>query len=116
MPTVYVTAFVPAATRDAAESAVAPYLLSPNDPGAKTFSVPLVPLAGADDAAPTAYGCCARLDSGGTLAAALPALVAAIPGSAYAVVSPWKSFSNSAHWLGWLAGQNLKPRVEAVTP
>lgn len=109
MPAVYVTAFVPAASRPTAEVAVAPYLVSPNDPGTYTFSVPLVPLAGAPDTDPTHYGCCSRIEDTGLLAQAMAELSAAIPGSAYAVVTPWKSFSNATHWIGWLASQGLQP-------
>ncbi|MDY3555294.1 hypothetical protein R5W24_004435 [Gemmata sp. JC717] len=114
MPAIIVTAFTPAASRDTVEAAVAPYLTSPNNPGVYTFSVPLVPLDGPDDAEPTHYGTCARAEGGGTLAGALASLAAAFPGSAYQSVSPWKSFNNATHWIGWLAGLGLKPRVTTL--
>jgi hypothetical protein len=111
MAGVYITAFVPAESRDAAESAVEPYLASPNDPGVYTFSAPLVPASGPSDAEPTHYGVCAKIEDSGGLYAAMPALVALIPGSAYQVVAPWKSFRNAVHWVGWLNSQGLQPRV-----
>lgn len=108
---VYVVAVVPAASREAAEVAVAPLLQSPNSPGAYTFGVPLVPLGGADDATPTAYGCCAPfLDA---YLSALPALSAGVPGTTYKVISPYKTFDYAADWTGWLAMQALKPRAVA---
>ncbi len=111
---VYVVARVPAAARDACEGLVAPYLVSPNDPGVYTFSVPLVPLAGPTNATPTHYGVCsATLDDSG-LYQALPALSAAVPGTAYKVVSPFRDFSNAADWVGWLATAGLQPRIEPI--
>lgn len=56
MAAVYVTAFVPAAARDAAEAAVTPYLTSSNAPGVYTFSVPLGPLSGPADPRSTGSG------------------------------------------------------------
>ena len=106
---VYVVAVVPAAAREAAEVAVAPLLQSPNAPGVYTFSVSLVPLGGADDAAPTHYGCCAPfLDD---YLSALPNLAAAIPGTTYKVISPWRTFNLAADWTGWLAMQAIKSQV-----
>ena len=106
---VYVVAVVPAAARAAAEVAVAPLLQSPNAEGVYTFSVPLVPLAGPADATPTHYGCCAPfLDD---YLSALPQLAAAIPGTAYKVISPWRTFDHAADWTGWLAMQSVKPQV-----
>lgn len=107
----YVIAAVPDPAQAVAEALVAPYLDSPNAEGAHNFSVPLVPLAGPDDAAPTHYGCCASVLSGGVLASALPALAAGIPGTVFHVVTPWRDFSNQTHWIDWLAMQNLKPQV-----
>lgn len=116
MPTrVRVVAYVPAAARDACEQLVAQFLVSPNDPGVYTFSAPLVPLGGADDATPTHYGCSvAVLDDGG-LIAALPTLQASVSGSAYKVISPWRTFDFAADWTGWLAAGGLKVRQEVVT-
>lgn len=108
---VYVTAFVPAAAREAAEAMVAPFLTGPGD----CFTVPLVPLAGADDAEPAAYGSCAGgIDSEGAFIAAVPGLVAMVPGAAYQVVSPWRSFSRQDHWVDWLAGHGLKEWRESL--
>ena len=106
---VYVVAVVPAAARESAEVAVAPLLQSPSAPGTYTFSVPLVPLAGADDATATHYGCCAPFLH--DYLSALPTLAAAIPGTAYKVISPWRTFDHAADWTGWLAMQSLKPQV-----
>lgn len=114
MPVVYVTAYVPAAARPAAEAALVPYLVSPNAPGVYTFSVPLVPYPGEPDAAPTHYGCCSRIDGGGALAAALASLAGAVPGSAYQVISPWRSFSNTTHWVAWLAANGLQVRITTL--
>ena len=115
MPTrVYVVARVPAAAREACEQLVAPFLQSPNAPGTYTFSVALVPLAGADDATPTAYGCCASVLDDSGLYQALPALSAAVPGTAYKVVSPYRTFALAADWTGWLAAGSLKVRQEAM--
>lgn len=111
---VYVVARVPAAARDACESLVAPYLASPNDPGVYTFSVPLVPLAGADDAEPTSYGVCSAILDDSGLYQALPALSVAVPGTAYKVVSPFRTFALEADWTGWLAAGGLKVRQEVV--
>lgn len=105
----YVPAFVPAALRDPAEAAVAPYQLSPNEPGAYTFSVPLVPLDGPDDAEPSHYGCCAPVAEGSDLHAALPLLLAAVPGSAAHAV-PVRQYRASTHWHDWLAGYAIKVR------
>lgn len=114
MPAVFVTAYVPAASREAAEAAIAPYLVSPNAPGVYTFSVPLVPYPGEPDAAPTHYGCCSRIDGAGALAAAMASIASAIPGSAYQVVNPWRSFSNAVHWIAWLQGRGLQPRIATL--
>jgi hypothetical protein len=108
---VYVTAFVPVAYRPAAEAALSPYLLSPNDPGAYTFSAPLVPLAGPSDVAPTHYGCCSRLDTAGGLGDMLTQLAIAIPGSGFSVVLNVRTFRHELHWVAWLATQGLQPRV-----
>ena len=108
MSRVYVTSFVPAAVRVAAEAAVEPLLQSPNNVGVFTFSVPLVPLGGDDDAAATHYGCCAPMLS--EYIGSLDGLVAAFPGSAYQSI-PWRSFDNAVHWTGCLAGHSLKPQV-----
>lgn len=112
MARVYLTATVPAAARDSAEALVSSFLVSPNAPGVYTFGVPLVPFAGPVDAIPTAYGTCAAVDDQGQLYAALPALAAAVPGTTYAVVSPWRAFRTQTHWIDWLAAQGLKPRSE----
>lgn len=109
---VYVVARVPAAARDACEQLVAQYLASPNDPGVYTFSVALVPLDGADDATPTAYGVCSAILDDSGLFKALQALQAAVPGSSYAVLSPFRTFSLELHWTGWLAAASLKVRTE----
>lgn len=111
---VYVVARVPAAARDACEQLVATYLASPNDPGVYTFSVALVPLAGADDATPTAYGVCSAILDDSGLYQALPALSAAVPGTAYKVVSPFRTFDLAADWTGWLAAGSLKVRQEVI--
>jgi len=107
----YVIAAIPAADRATAEALVAPYLDSPNAEGAHSFSAPLVPLGGPDDAAPTHYGCCASVLSGGVLASALPALAVGLPGTVFHIVTPWRLFSNQDHWIDWLASHNLKPQV-----
>ena len=108
---VYVTAVVPAAARGAAEAMVAPFLTGPGG----CFTVPLVPLAGADDAEPAAYGSCAGgIDSEGAFLQAVPGLVAMVPGAAYQVVSPWRSFDRGTHWVDWLAGLGLKERRESL--
>lgn len=111
---VRVVAYVPAAAREACEVLVSQFLVSPNDPGVYTFSVPLVPLAGADDATPTHYGCSAAVMDDGGLIAALPALQSSVPTSAYKVVSPWRTFSLAADWTGWLAAGGLKVRTEVI--
>lgn len=115
MPTrVYVVARVPATAREACEQLVNPYLASPNDPGVYTFSVPLVPLDGPDNAEPTAYGVCSStMDDSGLFKALVP-LQAAITGSAYAVASPFRTFSADLHWTGWLGAGGLKERREVV--
>jgi len=65
------------------------------------------------DAEPTAYGCCAGgIDSGGAFIAAVPGLVAMVPGARYAAVSPFRSFDRQTHWVDWLAGLGLKERRE----
>lgn len=110
---VRVVAHVPAADRETCEALVAQYLVSPNAPGVYTFGVPLVPLAGADDADPTAYGVSAAVMDDGGMVSALPALQSAVPGSAYKIVSPWRTFVLEADWTGWLAAAGLKVRVEA---
>lgn len=110
---VYVVARVPAAARETCEQLVSQYLASPNDPGVYTFSVALVPLAGADEATPTAYGVCSAILDDSGLYQALPALSAAVPGTAYKVVSPFRTFNLEADWTGWLAAGSLKVRVEA---
>lgn len=109
---VRVVAYVPAAARGACETLVSQFLQSPNEPGTYTFSVPLVPLGGADDATPTHYGCSAAVMDDGGLISALPALQTSVPASAYKVVSPWRTFSLAADWTGWLAAGKLKVRVE----
>ena len=111
---VYVVARVPAAAREACEALVNPYLASPNEPGVYTFSVPLVPLAGAGNAEPTAYGVCSAIMDDSGLYQALPALSAAVPGTAYKVVSPFRTFNLEADWKGWLAAGGLKVRQEVV--
>lgn len=114
MAVVYVTAYIPAASRDAAEAAIAPYLVSPNAPSTYTFSVPLVPYPGEQDADPTHYGCCSRIDGGGALAAAMASIATAIPGSAYQVVNPWRAFRAQVHWIEWLQGRGLQPRITTL--
>lgn len=107
MPTVYVTAIVPDAALAAAEGAIAPYLTGPG----AIFTVPLVPLPGAADATPTHWGCCVAMDSAGETFAALGGLADAIPGSQYAVVSPWRTYRRQMHWIDWLAGHGLQQRA-----
>lgn len=111
MSTSYLSAVVPAALRDTAEGLVAPLLEAPCDSGAKMFSVPLVPLAGPSDAAPTHYGCNAAVPSDGETVVAAPTLVAALPGSAYQL-TPVGEWDVQTRWVGWLAGLGLQPRVE----
>lgn len=101
MPTVYVIAYVPAAARAAAESLVGPYLTGPG-------AVWSVPLSADGSDPPTHYGLCAPVDSGGALAVALPALAAAVPGSAYHTVPP-RQYSRQRDWLDWLAARGLMP-------
>jgi hypothetical protein len=106
---VYVTAFVPAEYRAAAEQMLAPFLTGAGD----CFTVPLVPLVGADDAVPTAFGSCAGgIDSEGSFIQAVPGLVAMVPGAQYAIASPWRDFDRQEHWVDWLAGLGLKERRE----
>jgi hypothetical protein len=112
MARVYVTAVVPAAARGTAEALVAPYLVSPNAPGVYTFGVPITSYPGDPSAEPTHYGCCAAMDDTGGLYQAMPALAEAVPGTVYAVVSPWRTFKASIHWIGWLNGMGLQPRIE----
>jgi len=107
----YVIAAIPAADRATAESLIASFLDSPNAEGAHSFSAPLVPFDGPDDAAPTHYGCCAAVLSGGALATALPQLAAGLPGTVYHVVTGHRNFDNATHWVGFLAQNNLKPQV-----
>ena len=101
--TEYALAYVPAASRAAAEAAVAPYLLGPGN----VFTVALSP-SGALPA--TAYGCCAPLSDDGSLAAALPGLKAAIPGSDFHTV-PVDSYIRDSDWVAWLAAAGLQPIV-----
>lgn len=103
----YVIAYVPAAFRYAAESAIAPYLLGAGD----TFTVPL-----ASTSAPTVlthWGCCAPLSTTGQLFASLDSLVAAFPGSAYQVVDP-DQYQLKRDWIDWLFAQNLEPKQEQI--
>lgn len=111
---VRVVAYVPAAAREACERLVEPYLQSPNDHGVSTFGVALVPLAGADDAEPTHYGCSAVFDDDSGIARALQGLQGAVPGSAYTLISPFRTFDFPLHWTGWLAAGSLKVRQEVV--
>lgn len=109
----YLSAAVPAALADTAEALTADLLISPNAPGVRTFSVPLVPLPGGADASPTHYGCNSAVEAGGPTVTAAPQLVAALPGSAYRT-TPVSEWDVAASWVGWLAGLGLQPRVEAT--
>jgi hypothetical protein len=104
-----VTAFVPVGVSAPAEAAILPYLTGPGS----VFTVPLVPLAGADDAEATHLGTCAAVSDASRLYAALPGLKAAIPGAEYDTVPrlpyPWV-FPHATHWDAWLAGHGLKPQ------
>lgn len=108
MSRIYVIARVPAAARSVCEQLVQPLLASPNSPNAFTFSVPLVPAAGPDDAQPVAFGACAPMLSE-EANAALPPLAAGVPGVAYQSV-PWREYDTTTHWLGWLTAAGLKPQ------
>jgi hypothetical protein len=106
MATVYIAVVVPADLLAAATEAVQPALTQPGD----VFTVPLVPLAGPDDATPTAWGCSAAVANGGTLYAALTGLPATFPEVQFAVYSPYRTF-NLTVWTNWLAGLGLKRRI-----
>lgn len=97
----YVIAYVPAAARDAAEAAVAPYLLGPG-------AVWTVPLSPSGSAPATHYGLCAPLAGMGALYAALPALAAAFPGGDYHTVSV-ADYAVGRDWIDWLAARGLAP-------
>jgi len=116
---VWVIAAVPAASRDVVEAEISRtngagdpvYLLSPNEPGQYTFSVPL----STDGSLPaTHYGTCAAVPSDGLMAAALPSLVAAFPGSSYHTVDVG-NYDRQRDWIDWLAGLGLEP-VTAPPP
>ena len=111
MTTTYVRAAVPAAHRDAAESEIAPLLVSPNAPGHYTFSAPLVPYPGDADAEPTHYGCCSAC--GPLTLESLASLVSEFPGGYVHTVSA-RDYSYSTHWTGWLASLGLQPRVTSM--
>jgi hypothetical protein len=101
--TYYVTAVIPAADRDAVEAALAPYLLSPNNPGVYTFSIPLSTTGTGE---PTYYGVCAAVPDSTGLYAAIGSLAAAFPGSSYAQTL-WTDFVLATNWTAWLAGLGL---------
>lgn len=107
MATVYVTAFVPDAARAVAEGAIASYLTGPG----AIFTLPLVPVGDPAATPPTHWGCCVAMSDTGETFAALSGLSEAIPGSQYAVVSPWRSFRRQTHWVDWLAGFSLQQQV-----
>jgi hypothetical protein len=106
---VYVTAFVPVASLQYAEGAIAPYLAGAGN----VFAVPLVPVGEPDDAEPTHYGCCASTTETSGMYAALPSLKAAFPGADYAVVT-LSEFDRETHWVEWLVVKGLKNRRAAA--
>jgi hypothetical protein len=101
----YAIAYVPAAARSAAESAVAPYLLDAGE----IWTVPLTE----NGTTITHYGCCAPLSSDGQLLAALPTLAASIPGSGYHTI-PVDDFQNQRDWAEWLAARLLSVYREEI--
>lgn len=109
MPTVYVTAYVPAAGRAAAESALAAVATGPGD----NLTVPLN-ATGSDADLVTHWGCCAAVASDGPTVAMLPSLKAQTGGD-YAIVSPWRSFITATHWHAWLLARGLRP-VSSTPP
>lgn len=98
----YLAAAVPAAARDFAEAAIAPYLVSPTAPGYYTFGVPL----SADGSGPpTHYGTCAVV--GAVTLAAAGGLLALVPGAAAS--SPQDTTAPARFdAAGWFAGQGLQ--------
>lgn len=108
---VYVTAFVPAESRETAEAMLAPFLTGPG----ACFTVPLVWADGPDDAEPVAYGSCAGgLESDSVFVQSVPGLAAMVPGAAYQIVSPFRDFKREKHWADWLAGLGLKERLDPL--
>lgn len=105
--TYYAIAYVPAGLRSAAEAAVAPFLLG----SGAVWTVPL-----ASTTAPTVtthYGLCAAIHSDSELAAALPTLKAAFPGSDYHTVEA-DQYSFWWDWVQWLFARNLTPKQEQI--
>lgn len=107
----YLIAAVPAALRDVAQALCEPMLVSDGP----IWSVPLVPLAGPADAAPTYYGMCAPAMSDGPEIAAAPILLAALPGGVYHVVTA-AAYRPADDWHGRLAGHGLRVRQEVIWP
>lgn len=104
MNTTYVIAYVPAALRSAAESAIAPFLLSPGEVWTRKLS-------SNSGISCTHYGLCAPLDESGELAANLALLASTLPGGGYTTVSP-DVYSRATHWVDWLAGRGLTEFVD----
>lgn len=113
MPSVYVIAVVPVGKKAASEDALKKYQKGgANKAGVDTLAAAVVPLGGADDAAPTHHGFCWGVAKGDGLEKEIAAFKASQAGAEYQVV-PFKEYDHATHWIGWLAGLGLKPRQPA---